>query len=441
MYKRIAAIVLTLGLLLSGLRFEVRANEDTKAALNALLIGVRYDAESDPAKWSDEAVRKAIFGKMLWDDYLYSEESFLFKAGLHPLPSENRYLHFNIEDIQRLTRESFGRDFPTGIRTEQMFVKNDELIIARATGERTLLSVQDYEESGETVTAIGIALRNFSAYSEFLGFFEAIFHKAPETVYGYTLVSFKPIEGNQNFDRLTVSASSEMKGIDAMHNAEIYYAANAIDGNPDTFWAEGVRGVGVNEWIQFAAAEGEKLYLSAIGFSMGERKDGTLLEEKGRPSKIAIELENGFCLETELPMQDDVIVLQEPVAVDWVKITVLDAIAGNLHDATCISEIRLLGLDANAYFPGREPMPTEPETEPVQEIETTEEIVTTEAPQTLPTQASTQATEPVTEELVPEIDLAGSIDVWIWGMIAIVLVGGAICAVVLIMVLKKKGSL
>ena len=351
------------------------------------------------------------------------------------------YLHFNIEDIQRLTRESFGRDFPTGIRTEQMFVKNDELIIARATGERTLLSVQDYEESGETVTAIGIALRNFSAYSEFLGFFEAIFNKAPETVYGYTLVSFKPIEGNQNFDRLTVSASSEMKGIDAMHNAEIYYAANAIDGNPDTFWAEGVRGVGVNEWIQFAAAEGEKLYLSAIGFSMGERKDGALLEEKGRPSKIAIELENGCCLETELPMQDDVIILQEPVAVDWVKITVLDAIAGTLHDATCISEIRLLGLDANAYFPGREPIPTEPETEPVQEIETTEEIVTTEAPQTLPTQASTQATEPVTEELVPEIDLAGSIDVWIWGMIAIVLVGGAICAVVLIMVLKKKGSL
>ncbi len=431
MYQKRTVLVLLVVLLLGAMSFSVHANEPKEAsdALNALLIGVQYPPEeSAPANWSKDTVCDVIFNKLLWDDFLYSEDSYLSKAGLQPLPSENRYLHFSLDDIQRLTHDAFGIEFPTNVYSKEMFISDNELVIARATGETTELLVQDCEENGETVTAIGIALRNFGMYREFLGYFEAIFKLSPDTIYGYTLTSVKAVDGNQNFAHLTASASSEMKAIDTTH-----YAAKAIDGDLNTCWAESVRGVGTEQWLELTA-DGEKLHVFAIAFSVGERNEGELLPEKGRPTKIALEFENGERREAELQTTDDVVVLQKPVDTDRIKITVLDALKGSLYDATCISEIRLLGFDGNAYFPEREE-----ETEPTQEPTVTEELATTEETQSTSAQETveTSTTRPA-QETDRLVEFDDEINIWIWVAIAVVLVGVMICAAVLILLLKKK---
>ena len=423
MYRKLTVLVLSIALVLSAINAGVQAKEtdETSDALNALLIGMNYPPEeSDPSNWSDETVCNTIFSKLLWDDYLNSEESYLSKADLKPLPSENRYLHFSLDDIHRLAQEAFGRDFPTNIYSKTMFISNNELVIARATGEITELLVQDYEETAETVTAIGIALRNFSTHREFLGYFEAVFTPSPDTIYGYRLISFKAVDGNQHFDHLSASASSEMKAIGTTHRA-----SNVIDGSLDTCWAEGVQGVGAEQWLKLTA-EDKKMQIFAIALSVGERKDGALLPEKGRPIKIALELDDGYRQEAWLQMSDDVVLLQQPVSADCVKLTILDAIEGTTHDVTCISEIRLLGLDANAYFPEREP-----ETEPMQEPTVTEEPTTAQESTQEPTEPS--QTQPA--EMPQSVD---GINIWLWGVIAIVLIGAMICAVVLILLMKKK---
>ena len=73
------------------------------------------------------------------------------------------------------------------------------------------MAVQNYEKQGDKVRAVGIAVHNYSAYSEFQGYFQAVFQENPSSMYGYTLLSLNPIGENQSLNRLTAEASSVLK--------------------------------------------------------------------------------------------------------------------------------------------------------------------------------------------------------------------------------------
>lgn len=322
---------------------------NTLDALNALLIGVPYYfGEINPAvsAWTDEMVCEVIGSKLLWDDYQYSDSSFLKDIEAEYWTGPEAYWNFDLETIQKLTRDTLGRDFPLEKKVGWVFASGDELLLDLVMGESATLAVQAYEKQGDKVTAVGVGVHNYNAYSEFQGYFQAVFQENPSSVYGYTLLSLSPIEGNQSFNRLTAEASSVLKEPTITH-----YAKNAVDGNLRTAWVEGAEGVGINEWIMLSSSDGSAMEISAIEFALGYRASEQILQKNGWPRKVLIECENGFQQTAEFPVCCiGTVVLDQPVSSSWVKITLLDAAAGIQYVDTCISEIRFYGINSSAYF-------------------------------------------------------------------------------------------
>lgn len=319
-------------------------------ALNALLVGIRYNPtqqESDVYKWSDKEICDVIYGKLLWDNYEDSDSSYLRKIGLECHTKEDGYWYYDLSLIQKITQDTLNRDFPINHQSEYIYVSGNELCIMPASGESTFLSVQNYTKQGNQIIAVGTAVQNYSAFSEFLGYFQAIFEKKASSTYGYTLVSLCSIEGNRKLRELKASASSELKETTTTH-----YAKNVLDGDLHTAWVEGVRGVGTNEWIKLETADGSKMDISAIEFSLGYHKNQELLQKNGWPSRVLIECEGGYWQEAEFYncFMTSVVVLKQPQTTSWIKISILEAASGSKYDDTCISEIRLYGIDTSSYF-------------------------------------------------------------------------------------------
>lgn len=323
---------------------------NTINTLNALLVGIPYCPEhcgSDVSEWTDVAICNAIYGKLLWNEYQYTDSSFLNSIGLEYWTDEDGYCHFDLKLIQKITQDTFGRDFPNFTQFENIFVSGNELLIMPATGESTSLFVQDYVKQGNRIIAVGTAAHNYNDYSEFSGYFQAILEENPSSIYGYTLFSLCRIEGNQNFSKLTASASSELK-----EATTTYHAGNVLDRNLSTAWVEGVRGVGTNEWIKLETTDGSKMDVSAIEFSLGFQKSNQLLQNNGWPNKVLIECEGGYIQEAEFYscFNSSVVILDQSQITSWIKITILDAFTGTKYADTCISEIQLRGIDTLAYF-------------------------------------------------------------------------------------------
>ena len=244
---------------------EVQENRAyTMEVLNALLVGAEYVFEPDRTEvsaWSDTMVCQMISGKLLWDDYRYSDQSLLGSTGLAYQTKDDGYWHFDLDLIQKITQDTLGRDFPVSAQGELAFVSGNELLLMPAFGESESFAVQNYTKQGDELIAVGTAVHNNTAYSDFRGYFQAVFRKNPASVYGYTLVSLSPIAGNQSFGRLTAEASSVLVEPNITH-----YARNAVDGDMKTTWVEGAGGVGVNEWIMLTAEDGAEMEISAIEF-------------------------------------------------------------------------------------------------------------------------------------------------------------------------------
>ena len=313
--------------------------EDTIAALNALLSGVRYDhGIGSVLEWDDSTVSGAIYGKIKDDYFHYGDDSYLRSMGL-TWEERDGFLHFPLDKVQELTRDAFGRDFPTDFRNELMQVSGDDLLISIAVGESEQLLVQDYTREGGTVTAVGATIYTYNTGSEFLGYFRATFRVNPDCVYGFTLLSVEHIQENQDFSNLTATASSELQ-----ESGYTHYASYVLDGRLDTAWSEGVSGVGLNEWIRLETADGSKLEISAIECALGYHKSEQILERNGWPWQVRIECE-GYEQTSYCYYYTDVIVLDHGVETSWIKITILAADAGTHYEDTCISEIRLRGID------------------------------------------------------------------------------------------------
>ena len=322
---------------------------DTLDALNALLIGVKYyfgESGPDVSQWTDEMVCEAIGSKLLWDNDQYSDTSFLKDINAEYWVGSDAYWHFDLNAIQKLTKDTLGRDFPLEKQLDWVYVSGDELLLDLVMGESSTLAVQNYEKQGDKVRAVGIAVHNYSAYSEFQGYFQAVFQENPSSMYGYTLLSLNPIGENQSLNRLTAEASSVLKEPTITH-----YAKNAVDGNLRTAWVEGAEGVGINEWIKLTNSDGAAMEIAAIEFALGYRASEQILQKNGWPRKVLIECENGYQQTVDFYSNCiDTIVLDQPVTTSWVKITLLDAAAGTQYVDTCISEIRFYGIDSSAFF-------------------------------------------------------------------------------------------
>ena len=320
--------------------------EETIAALNALLVGLRHNEyfhqRGAVSEWSDDAICQAIYAKLLWHNYGSGNAQYLDTLNLEPqYDSESYYEFYDLDAIDAIALSCFGREYPRNSSTDHSYVANGHLYIMPATGESESVVVQSFTQQGNMLTAYGTAVHHNNVNSVFDGYFTAQFEVNPDSLYGYTLISYNAMPGNQNFSNLTAEASSILRETDFTH-----YADNVLDGSLSTAWVEGVSGVGIGEWIKLSTTDGSSLDLTAIGFYPGYHKSQSHLENNGYPTEILIEAENGFSQTAYLFWhEDDVVLLDQPISTSWVKITILDAEAGKAFEDTCISEIPLYGLD------------------------------------------------------------------------------------------------
>ncbi len=355
MKKRIISLLLTIVIVFSMLSSlalvsnatmqSVEEHDKVIKAINSLLVGVNDFSVSEVDKWTDETIQRFIYQKLLWEEYAQSGSIFKSKTGIEYQAKEDGFWYFDLELIQEITRNSLGRDFPVGKQSNTAYVSGNKFVVNPATGESTTLSVQNFRMHGKKIMAVGSVVHNYNASSEFEHYFQAIVEENPTSTYGYTLISLKTIEGNQNFDKLTASASSEL-----LENTNMHVAKNVIDGDLKSAWVEAVDGVGINEWIKIENEDGSPLNLSAIELATGYQRSEELLKMNGHPNKVLIEYDTGYKQTAELYEYNNVVVLDQSSPTKWIKITILGATEGTKFADTCISEITLFGLDTTAYF-------------------------------------------------------------------------------------------
>lgn len=359
--KKVLSLLMALALTVCLLPLEKAsvkaAGSDRQAqidCMNALLNGLTLSEEftqKDVAQWSDEAVARAIYRKLNWDyqhsDYLYTQQ---YKA------DSEEYWAYDLAGIDELTRSCYGRDFPRNSKAYGLKVSENKVILDPSAGENIILSVQDFAAYGDRVIAVGISVWFGGPMSNHEGYFQAEFRKNADSIYGLTLVSLKEIQGNQDFSGLVADASTELKEATVTH-----YAQRVLDGKVDTAWCEGVKGVGVGQWIRISNATEKKLEMIAIEIKGGYQADQRRLDNNGCPTELLIECEGGYSQKAELYDYDAIILLDAPVKTDWVKLTILDAVPGEKYEDTCISEIRLLGLDMAKIMAQQPPEETKPQ--------------------------------------------------------------------------------
>lgn len=134
-------------------------------------------------------------------------------------------------------------------------------------------------------------------------------------------------------DEFTLMASSQKDN---------YPSINALDDNLQTAWAEGVKGDGIDEWLEFEATNNYDV--SGIKIINGYAKSDELYYANNRIKKIKIELPDNTVIEREL--EDGIpdyqtIDFEKVVNVKNIKITILEVYPGSKYSDTCISEIKV----------------------------------------------------------------------------------------------------
>lgn len=313
------------------------------STVNALLSGLQFYAaytETSVEDWTDESVMNAIYGKLVYQYHDEESDPFLNKAGCKYQEQENDvYLYYDLEKIQKITMDAFGQTYPTDYSARHCYVSEDKLVISPATGESTQFVTQHVYQSGDTIIAVG-GVFEYGLSCEFAGYFKALLKEKPSSLYGYTLISLQRIDGNQSFDGLIAKASSELED-----SRSRYGAGNVIDGHLDTAWAEGVQGKGIGEWISIEKSDSAAMEIIGIEISAGYQKNQQTLDNNGWPYNLLIECDDGYTQTVMLFDVSDTIVFNRPVTANKIKITILEASAGQQYEDTCISEIRIIGLN------------------------------------------------------------------------------------------------
>ena len=316
----------------------------TIEAMNGLLNGVTWDVlgMGDVDNWSDEQVNHFLCAKMIWDSY--GGNPWLPAMGVPTETSGDGYIHVERSIVEKLTQDIFGRTFVPVEIPYMLEISGGEVLFGIAAGEHTQTVVQDFIQRGDYYVAVGCAAWFGGAGSEVEDYFQAVFRKNEESGYGMTLVLLEKISGNQSFAGVTAEASSVLSGGD-------YKAANVLDSRGSTAWVEGTSGTGIGEFVELMAADGAKLDLCGLEIDPGYHKNEDILTKNGWPSKILVETDDGFAQEFYCYSTDtQTILFNTPVEARCVRVTILEAEAGSKYTDTCISEIRLKGIDTDKYF-------------------------------------------------------------------------------------------
>ncbi len=305
-------------------------------SLNEILCGISYyDIKKDVSQWPNDTVAQVIENKLYYSQNIDIQP---IETGEYNVES-----CYAVTDIQKLTMDCFGRDFPK----DNVRVKNDRVYFTLVRTEGSGLFVQNYSIHGEDLTAVGVAVSWSGDGDRLAGYFQATFRENPSSRYGYTLVSVKKIDQGKTFRNLTATASSELKESATTHRAQ-----RTLDGDLKTAWAEGVSGSGINEWIKIYTSDGSKIELSAVELWLGYHKSQQLMERNGIPTQLLIETEDGLHQQAApwSYSNDTLVMLDRPVRTSWIKFTIQEATPGTHYNDTCISEIRLIGVDCDAVF-------------------------------------------------------------------------------------------
>lgn len=327
---------------------------DTLKALNAVLIGLTPDFAKNPktvSGWNGTMICKYIETKLKCKDY--NQTDFISKFSLDYKLVDHMGIPdggeaYDLSAVQDLTKDVLGVDFPQEPSGTNVAFSENTVIFPVYEIDLSYFSVQDYIKTKDKVVAIGTVVYDIGGgFSEFGGYFHAEFRPNPGGVYGYTLSAIYKIEGNQDSGKLMASASSELSDVSGTHHAKYL-----VDEMYDTVWTENVAGVGVNEWVELRTNDGSKMGVLAIQLAIGHQKSNELMKANGYPTRVRIECDNGYTQEAEFssPDSDGIIRLNAPQEINSVRITILDAEAGDRYEDTCISEIFLRGLDSETYF-------------------------------------------------------------------------------------------
>lgn len=135
---------------------------------------------------------------------------------------------------------------------------------------------------------------------------------------------------------ISVQATSSLSEHDMTHDAN-----RIMDGDLTKAWVEGADGDGIGENITFILDGTYKI--SGISISAGYQKTSELYAKNSRPKDITIEFSDGgqcqYCLDDTYSNQ--IILFDEPVNSETIKIIIDSVYPGTTYTDTCISEISL----------------------------------------------------------------------------------------------------
>jgi predicted nucleic acid-binding Zn ribbon protein len=146
-----------------------------------------------------------------------------------------------------------------------------------------------------------------------------------------TIKEFPPITVNAISGAIHSSADNE----DGYNHS----ASLTIDGDIKTCWAEGVKGLGIGEFIQYNFNGNYKV--SGLNIWIGHQKTQELFYKNARPVAIKVIGSDGssavYQLNDTMGMQR--ITFKKPINVSNIKIVVERVSPGNKYEDTCIAEV------------------------------------------------------------------------------------------------------
>ena len=323
--------------------------EQTIAALQALMVGVRFESTRNEkvAYWSDTVILQMICNKLLWEEKLVGDTIYFQKMDLTTETSEEGQIGYPLAVVQQLAFDIYGSGFSKNSQSEGVRISGDKLWLTPAEEEEMAyeqLCVLDYEQTGDRVLAVGMAISHNKGNTKLQDYFAAEFTRNSDCVYGYTLQTLRSLEIDTEITNLTASASSYLR------NESQYAAKNVIDGSKKTAWVEDDKGLGINEWIRLDTDDGSEMSIQTIELHLGYQKSDSTLKKNGWPTKLRLQAADGWEMTVPFQNYNDVIVLTEPLTTPWIRFTVVEAETGSTYEDIAISEIRLGGVDSQAAF-------------------------------------------------------------------------------------------
>ena len=145
-------------------------------------------------------------------------------------------------------------------------------------------------------------------------------------------------------DILSIAGTNE-SSILTDSSGKDYSAANVLDGDCSTTWAEGVDGSGIGEWIELDL--GEINTITDIEIVNGLVNDNDGYYKNNRVKDVRFEFSDGTSQTATLDDDEkyaQTIHLSESVQTSYVRIVVESVYSGSEYDDTCISSVNLIGI-------------------------------------------------------------------------------------------------